>query len=180
MYMMAGQGDYGAEIYREENCRDGNFLTLPEDKREKIKALMKAIAEGSKEPIMKTPFIEECMRRRRPINLENMRKNQTDVYAMVLNADTVQSEFIDLKTAQDPIAIIGGAICVLGVSSIPWREVDGKKYIDGAYIDPIPLEKVFEMGYNDVLVIANNNFADARRPFGRSPANTHDADRKGK
>lgn len=167
MYMRAGpgMGDYGAEIYRKDNVKGHNFLNLPHGKLARAIALRKAMVKGPQSPIMNTPFIAECMKTRRPISLEELRKCPTELYALVMNADTAEAELIDIRTVGDPIAVMSGGICVPGVSSVPWVEVDGKRYIDAAYVEPIPLERVFDMGYTDVLVVANNNFAEAGGPL---------------
>lgn len=36
--------------------------------------------------------------------------------------------------------------------------IDGKKYIDGGVSDPIPVEKVLEDGYDEILLVANINY----------------------
>jgi predicted patatin/cPLA2 family phospholipase len=172
----AGLGEDLVGVYGGENCskvkvidkktkkekEEGRFVKIPgaEDPKGQINALKDAYVNGSDKPIISTSSVEEALRSRaeavkkeKGIDLkEALKSNPRDIQVLVMDKNTTNSEFLDLKKVDDPIGAVGGAICVPGVSDK--GSVNGK--VDGAFSrDPIPLDKILAMGYTDVVVLAN-------------------------
>lgn len=82
---------------------------------------------------------------------EEFKKSKTDFYATVTNVETGNAEYIKLDDVIDQMEVLRATGAMPFVSEIV--EYDGKKYLDGALADSIPLTKCMEMGYDKIVVV---------------------------
>lgn len=158
---------------------EGRFVKIPgaDDPKGQVNALKDAYVDGSNKPIISTSSVEQALRsraealtddKRMKLDIKAELKNnwkypdgkEKDLKVFVMDKNTTRSEFLDLKEVDDPIEAVGAAIDVPGVSDKGWTTVNmnGQKMegVDAAFgRDPIPLDKIFDLGYTDIVVLAN-------------------------
>lgn len=78
-------------------------------------------------------------------------KSKTDFYLVATNIETGKAEYKKIKNTEKEIKYFCATAAMPFVSQIV--EVDGKKYLDGALADSIPLDKMQEMGYDKIIVV---------------------------
>ncbi len=160
-YIKAGQGDFGSEIYRVDNTQNQDFIKLSKNRAARIKKLIEILG-GSNDPNMDTAIVGRVMRDpdKRQDDIETRKSCRQDILTVVMDVEDGTTKVIDLKSQKDPISAIEAAICVPGVSTIPWVTLeDGRNYADGFYANPIPLDVAKEKGCTDVLIVANSTLA---------------------
>ncbi len=162
VYAETGQGKFGAPIYYERNTQGDNFVKLPKNLRGKLGFSAKAFSGISAGSILDTMFVGRCIRESYPLDLSALRSSSKEILASVSNAQDGHSEFLDVKDVEDPIRLIEAAICVPSISTVPWIEINGQPYFDGGFIDPVPLDAVFDRGYTDVLIVGNFDLREHR------------------
>ena len=82
---------------------------------------------------------------------EEYKKSKIKFYAVATNVETGKPEYIQIKNASEQIDVIHATSAMPFVSKMV--EMDGKKYLDGAIGDSIPVKKIFEMGCDKVIVV---------------------------
>lgn len=82
---------------------------------------------------------------------ETFSKSKTDFYLVATNIETGKAEYKKIKNTEKEIEYFCATAAMPFVSQIV--EVDGKKYLDGALADSIPLDKMQEMGYDKIIVV---------------------------
>lgn len=78
-------------------------------------------------------------------------KSKTDFYIVATNIETGEAEYKKIKNTEKEIEYFCATAAMPFVSQIV--EVDGKKYLDGALADSIPLDKMQAMGYDKIIVV---------------------------
>lgn len=78
-------------------------------------------------------------------------KSKTDFYLVATNIETGEAEYKKIKDTKKEIEYFRATSAMPFVSKIV--EIDGKKYLDGALADSIPLAKMQEMGYDKIIVV---------------------------
>ncbi len=157
MYTETDQNEEGVEVYQKDNTEPNFFVKLPKDTREAVAKLIQLLRKGPEDPIVDTTTVADGMRRRRPLNVEKLRASPRELIAVLTDAKTGKPRYVDLRTAEDPIAVMDASICIPALSSVPSvRLEDGRDYVDGGVSDAIPLEWAFEQGYTDILIVANS------------------------
>ena len=86
-----------------------------------------------------------------PFDDEEYKKSKIKFYAVATNVETGKPEYIQIKNASEQIDVIHATSAMPFVSKMV--EMDGKKYLDGAIGDSIPVKKIFEMGCDKVIVV---------------------------
>lgn len=173
-YVETGQGEVGASIYWEDNI-EGRFVKLPRNTLQRAAYLWNAYRSGTNNPIIDTKFVGRCFREWKPIDVEMLKASEKEIYAVLMDCETGQSEFVNMKAAEDSITVMEAAICVPGISTIPWVEIGSKRFADPAFTNPIPLKEMFDdLGCTDVLIVANaelgleKGFLESMSPLVRS------------
>ena len=74
-----------------------------------------------------------------------------DFYAVVTDVETGQPEYMKITDAKDGLEKLRASGSMPFVSQ--FVEIGGKKYLDGAISDSIPLQKVLDEGYEKIIVV---------------------------
>ena len=82
---------------------------------------------------------------------ETFKKSGIDFYAVVTNVETGKAEYKLIKDCKKEVDYLRASGSLPLLSQIV--EIDGKKYLDGAISDSIPVKKAREMGYEKIIVI---------------------------
>lgn len=86
-----------------------------------------------------------------PWDFEAYNSSKVKFYAVVTNIESGQAEYIEIKDAIKDLEYLRASGSMPFVSNIV--EIAGKKYLDGAIADPIPLKKALDMGYGKIIVV---------------------------
>ena len=84
-------------------------------------------------------------------DIEEYKKSKTKFYATVTNVDTGLAEYIELDDIIEQMEVLRATGAMPFVSEMV--EYEGKKYLDGALADSIPIYKCMEMGYDKIIVV---------------------------
>ena len=103
-----------------------------------------------------------------PFDYETFNKSKVDFYATVTNVNTAKAEYIKINNLKDEkqMEFLRATGSMPLVSKIV--EIDGKKYLDGAVADSIPVLKAIEMGYDKIIVV-ETRVDDYRMPHKKRP-----------
>ena len=82
---------------------------------------------------------------------ETFAKSGKDFYAVVTNVEEGVPEYIKIIDVFNQMEVLRATSAMPIVSKTV--EIDGKKYLDGAISDSIPVEKMKSMGYDKIIVI---------------------------
>lgn len=82
---------------------------------------------------------------------ETFEKSGKDFYAVVTNIEEGLPEYIKIDNVFKQMEVLRATSAMPLVSKIV--EINGKKYLDGAISDSIPIEKMKSMGYDKIIVI---------------------------
>lgn len=83
-----------------------------------------------------------------------LRRAPYPVLATLTDADSGETLHADLRTAEDPFAVLHASSALPLVSESPVR-IGARRYVDGGLTDPIPLAAALADGHRDVLLVAN-------------------------
>lgn len=89
-------------------------------------------------------------------------KNKTPFYVTCSNVETGKAEYIQLTDMRKQIDYLRASASLPYVSRIV--ELDGKKYLDGATTDSIPVEAFQKMGYQRNVLILTRDVAYRKKP----------------
>ena len=78
-------------------------------------------------------------------------KSKTDFYLVATNIETGEAEYKKITNTTKEMEYFRATSAMPFVSQIV--EIDGKKYLDGALADSIPLDKMQELGYDKIIVV---------------------------
>ena len=84
-------------------------------------------------------------------NNEEFMKSKIKFYVTVTNVETGKSEYLRIKDCTKQIEYFRATSAMPFLSKIV--EIDGKRYLDGAIADSIPVQKCMDMGYDKIIVI---------------------------
>lgn len=82
---------------------------------------------------------------------ETFKRSPTDFFATVTNLETGLAEYIKIDDVFAQMEILRASASMPFVSKIV--EVDGKKYLDGAIADSIPVKTAQKMGFDKIIVV---------------------------
>lgn len=88
-----------------------------------------------------------------PVDFKTFKENKVDFYCVVTNIESGKPEYIKIDDLKDKkqIEYMRASGSMPYVSKIV--EIDGKKYLDGGIADSIPIDKMFELGYDKIIVV---------------------------
>lgn len=97
-------------------------------------------------------------------DIEEYKKSKTKFYATVTNVNTGLAEYIELDDIIEQMEVLRATGAMPYVSQIV--EYEGKKYLDGALADSIPIDKCMEMGYDKIIVVLTKpmSYRKKKRP----------------
>lgn len=84
-------------------------------------------------------------------DIDEYKKSKTKFYATVTNVETGLAEYIKLDDIIEQMEVLRATGAMPYVSEIV--EYEGKKYLDGALADSIPIDKCMDMGYDKIIVV---------------------------
>ena len=84
-------------------------------------------------------------------DIDEYKKSKTEFYATVTNVETGLAEYIKLDNIIEQMEVLRATGAMPYVSKVV--EYDGKKYLDGALADSIPIDKCMDMGYDKIIVV---------------------------
>ena len=85
------------------------------------------------------------------LDIDEFNKSDVCFFVTVTNVETGKAEYIKIDDVVSQTELFRATGAMPFVSEIV--EYDGKKYLDGALADSIPLEKCIEMGYDKIIVV---------------------------
>ena len=86
-----------------------------------------------------------------PIDNQTFIKNNKDFYATVTNIETGKPEYIKITNPLEQLEYLRATSALPLASKI--IKINGKKYLDGALADSIPIEKSKTLGYDKIIVV---------------------------
>ncbi len=86
-----------------------------------------------------------------PFDEEAFEKNNKDFYIVKTNLETGEPEYVKLTKPLEQMEDLRATSAMPLLSRI--IKIDGKKYLDGAIGDSIPVKKALEMGYDRVVLL---------------------------
>ena len=86
-----------------------------------------------------------------PVDFEAFNKSKTKFYCVVTNVETGKAEYINIKNLEEEMEYLRASGSMPIVSKIV--NINGKKYLDGAVGDSIPLKWALDNGYDRVIVV---------------------------
>lgn len=97
---------------------------------------------------------------------ETYGKSNKDFYATITNIETGMPEYINIKNVFEQMEVLRATSAMPFVSRIV--EIDGKKYLDGALSDSIPIDKCKSLGYDKIIVILTKHLDYRKKRRGNS------------
>jgi len=95
--------------------------------------------------------IREINEKLMPIDMNELRKNQTEFYTVLTHADSGEAIYVKPDEEELTDALI--AACNLPYLTRAPAIFRGEKYVDGGVATPIPLQKALEMGAEKIVLI---------------------------
>ena len=86
-----------------------------------------------------------------PLDVKTLAKSSMKVYAGLADVEDCRAEFVELDEENAIPAII--ASCNLPFLSRGTVNFNGRHYLDGGLIDPIPVQKAIDLGANKIVVV---------------------------
>ena len=86
-----------------------------------------------------------------PFDQETFIKTNKPYYAVATNIETGKPEYIKIEKPLDQMEALRATSAMPLLSRIV--KYDGKKYLDGAVGDSVPVKKAMELGYNKIVVV---------------------------
>ncbi len=86
-----------------------------------------------------------------PFDQDAFVKTNKPFYAVATNVETGKAEYFKINRPLDEMEKLRATSAMPLLSRIV--NIDGKKYLDGAVADSIPIKKALEMGYKKIVVV---------------------------
>lgn len=100
-----------------------------------------------------------------PLNYEKIMENAAEMLVVATNANTGEAKYFGKKDMKQDDYSILKASCSIPYVCKPY-EINGVSYYDGAFGDPVPIEKAFACGCDKVVVILTKPEDFIRDPKG--------------
>ena len=86
-----------------------------------------------------------------PFDFKEFKKNKMNFYAVVTNVETGEAEYKKIEDAEKDIEYLRASASMPFVSKLV--EVDGRKYLDGAIKDSVPVKWALNEGYDKIIIV---------------------------
>ena len=96
---------------------------------------------------------EICNLKSRLIDIEEVLRSKSEFYITALELDTLTTRSFDAK--KHDILMLLKATAAVPYAYPKKVFIDGKRYIDGGMLEPIPIKKAIEFGCNRIYVVLN-------------------------
>jgi predicted patatin/cPLA2 family phospholipase len=143
-YSLAGQCREGKEVWE-------NYLATK--KLVRYRSLLSGWAgDYIHRPVLDVHYLVfEVFRDRFPLNVARLMESPTRAYFVAMDAETCEPHYFE-KSRDGMYQIMWACLSLPG--ACPERPiVDGRRYIDGGVVDPIPIEKALQTGAERLLVV---------------------------
>ena len=97
---------------------------------------------------------EVCKMESRVIDMDAVIRSRSEFYITALELETMQTRFFDAKT--NDIHLLLKATATLPFLYSTRIIINGKVYIDGGLLEPIPVNKAIELGCKKLYVVVNS------------------------
>ena len=153
-FLAAKQSEIGHLNYTEELTRD--FVHLENIPYVLLRGIHPQLVSKKKNILNIDRAIDIVENGKYKLNMGLVVKSKIPVYVTVWNLDTRESEFIDLRYAEDPFLVLKATSCALPYY---WahQELNGNRYADPYLRDPLSFERILRMHKGKKIVIAFNS-----------------------
>ena len=101
---------------------------------------------------------EVCRMESRVIDMDEVMRSGMEFYVTALELDTMVTRFFDAKkTDIHPLLKATAALPFLYSKAVM---IDGKRYLDGGLLEPIPVNKAIQLGCTELYVVLNRAQGD--------------------
>jgi predicted patatin/cPLA2 family phospholipase len=157
-YSLAGQCKEGKEVWE-------NYLATKKLVR------YRGLLSGGNSDYIHRPVLDihylvfDVFRDRFPLNIARLMNSRTKAYFVAMDAETYEPHYFE-KDRDGMYQIMWACLSLPG--ACPERPiVDGRRYIDGGVVDPIPIERALQTGAERLLVILTMPFDATVAGIGR-------------
>lgn len=88
------------------------------------------------------------------MDLAALRAAPFPVYVTLTDADTAETEYVDVRKVEDPLRHLHATSALPLVGEAP-VEIGGRRYLDGGATAPLPLQRALDDGHKDLIVVSN-------------------------
>lgn len=88
------------------------------------------------------------------MDLARLRAAPYPVYVTLTDADTAETEYVDLRKVDDVFTHLHATSALPLVSEAP-VPIGGRRYVDGGATAPLPLQRALDDGHKEILVVSN-------------------------
>ena len=145
----AGQARYSVPTW--DSMRDPRYLAY------------RRILIG-KPPIDQDRFVDILYIKERPLDLAALAQAKHRIHVVVSDIESGQPLYPDIRK-DEPLQWLKATMRLPLGSNGP-VEVHGRKYLDGGCLDPIPIQKAIDDGFDDITLILNQPPGSVRREVG--------------
>jgi predicted patatin/cPLA2 family phospholipase len=103
---------------------------------------------------------EVCHRESRLIDMDEVLRSKSEFYITALEFDTMITRFFDAKKHDILLLLKATAAIPYAYSSKVF--INGKRYLDGGLLEPIPINKAIELKCNKIYVVLNTVAANSK------------------
>ena len=96
---------------------------------------------------------EVCRMESRVIDMDEVIRSRSDFYITALEFDTMTTRFFNAKESDIYLLLKATAAIPRLYSSKVM--IDGRQYIDGGLLEPVPLSKAIELGCSELYIVLN-------------------------
>jgi len=106
---------------------------------------------------------EVCRTESKSLDMDKVISSRSEFYITALESDTIAIRFFDAKESDIyPLLKATAAIPFLYSGKVV---IDGKRYIDGGLLEPVPISKAIELGCTELYVILNRAAGDGQPSY---------------
>lgn len=168
-YFLSGQAKLGSTAYYEDLTSGFIFpWRVPIGFAQRVwSAYVKKIDYESMQDILDIDYVIDIQKHKKKLDIGALRENPIPFFAKVLNIDSGEIEYLDVK--KNPWKILKAAS-----SPAPYwfggTKINGSEYIDAAVVEPVGLDRLLERHPDQKMIVAINfypevGFTDELRAF---------------
>jgi len=106
---------------------------------------------------------EVCRTESKSLDMDKVISSRSEFYITALESDTIAIRFFDAKESDIyPLLKATAAIPFLYSGKVM---INGKRYIDGGLLEPVPISKAIELGCKELYVILNRAAKDSQPSY---------------
>lgn len=106
---------------------------------------------------------EVCRTEPKSVDMEKVINSRSEFYITALEFDTMVTRFFDAK--KNDIHLLLKATAAIPLLYSGKVIINGKRYIDGGLLEPVPIRKAIELGCKELYVILNRAAEDSQPSY---------------